>query len=460
MKKVLLLSLLALSFIISWSACNEPTSLGADFIEDNEFLDAVYADTFTLRIQTTQLDTFPAVSKSNYLLGALNDETFGFASAGIFSDILLGANDVSFGANPVLDSIVLTLKYDNILFGDSTVPSQIRVYELEEELSDTIGYFSNKSFAYKADPIGEVQQIFYDYIDSINLIYYTRARDGGDSLYVFKAPPHLRIRLNDEIGERFLQESQQDTLRASTFSDIFKGIYIEADAANRAMASFNMRSNISKISLFYANDSTKGNIYEFPINETATVSSFYQVEYGNSIVGNQIQSPYPNSQEYIYMQSLDGLGFKLDAPFFTTKEAQKFLLNKIELEMTMLSQDGVNYTNDTRPRRLVMSSYLTDSLLYDTENFLSNTTLDTIDASTGDIVQVKFNTATGYRNSINGYYQGLLDGRFIDGDTAINRSTLLFMNLQDFTGYRAVFGGPEHPEYPMRLKAIYTPIND
>ncbi len=460
MKKIIFLGLLGLSLTFTWSACNEPTTLGADFIEDNEFLNAVFTDTFTLNVQTIQLDTFLAVTKSNYLLGALNDETFGHASAGIYSDVLLGANDVTFGKNPVLDSIVLTLRYDNVLFGDTTSLNSIYVYELNEEINDTINYYTKQTFDYQPTPLGELQNIGYNYLDSVQLSYYTTTDDGRDSSYFTKTPPHLRIPLDNELGERILQKAAEDTLRIDGFNDLFKGFYVQPDPENKTMVSFNMRSSFSQITLYYANDSTKGNIYNFRIDATTPVVSNYQIDYGTSIVGNQLNAAYPNSQEYIYMQSLDGLGFQVDAPFFKTHNSEKYLLNKVELEMTLLPQEGVMYSDDTQPDGLVMSSYLTDSLVYDIERFNSNTTLDTLSATVGDLLQIKFNTATAYRTSINGYYQGLIDGTFVDGENSTNRNTLFFMNLQDFTGYRAVFGGPKHPDYPMRLKAIYTPIND
>jgi hypothetical protein len=102
--------------------------------------------------------------------------------------IRLPENNLNFSAVK-LDSIVLTLKYQNktAFYGNTATTQTIKVYELSNSLYIDSVYYSNARPAYYPQEIGSWTGKF-NLNDSITLQHGSKTR---------KLPPHLRIRITD-----------------------------------------------------------------------------------------------------------------------------------------------------------------------------------------------------------------------------------------------------------------------
>ncbi len=451
-------------------ACNDATVIGTEFIDDEEYL-YVEEDTFALRLHTLNIDTLKTNSADrSFLLGALNDSIFGKATAGFYTQLMLSADDISFGVNPQLDSVVLTFNYSNLLYGDPTASTSINVYELTEPMSSEVNYPLSQTFAVNETPIGTKADFVHNLTAGVPIKQYIDEIDGVDSIAIVEAEPHLRIRLNDDFGQKILDQNGTANLQIANFNDFFKGIYVEADPESEVMVALNVYDPLnrrpysarSRLSLYYRNDSTRGEVLHLRVNDTTAIAANYNVDYSNSAVGQALQNPYPNSQEYFYVQSVGALGVTLDIPNLGKLGKEEVIINKVELEMTLLEKYNERYSNATYPPNIILRTQENGSDVLDNRHFYLSASTDSI-LREGENLKLlyRFNyTGSSYIESINSYFQGRLDGLLTDGTTFDNQNSLLFPHPLSDTGYRGVFGGPDHPDHPMTLRILYTPVTD
>jgi len=297
--------------------------------------------------------------------------------------------------------------------------------------------------------------------DSILLTYLTTATDGQDSLRTLMVEPHLRIRLKDEFGQRILDQGGTSSLEVDNFTNYLKGLLIKSDKDNESMANFNLQTGRSRVSFYYSNDEQNGNFFSLTINDTTAIVSNYQTDFSGSAIEAQMQNPAPNSQELMYLQSVNSTGVKLEFPFLEELGKENTVINKVELLVTMFDlEDTTTTSTNSLPPQLILFTINNDSASYDLSHTYLTTDIDTLEGENGRLYQFTFGVSN-FDGSLSTYFQALLDEKFVDnGLDASNRSTVMFVRPSTSTGYRAVIAGPEHPDYPMKMKVLYTPLTE
>ena len=79
-------------------------------------------------------DTLSTTNTTANLIGEVHDPVFGDCRASTYAQFNLTGSSVNFGANPVVDSIVLTLQLASY-YGDTNSRVGLRVYQLTEPLT-------------------------------------------------------------------------------------------------------------------------------------------------------------------------------------------------------------------------------------------------------------------------------------------------------------------------------------
>ena len=134
-KPVVFTAFLLLLYILTHltSCKKDPYTLGLSLLPPTDTLTVKTSDTATIIAYSVIQDSIRSDKTTTNMLGSLYDPVFGLTTASFCTQFLLSSEGTDFGINPVLDSVVLMLKY-NSLYGDSNALQRVRVYELDEDI--------------------------------------------------------------------------------------------------------------------------------------------------------------------------------------------------------------------------------------------------------------------------------------------------------------------------------------
>ncbi|MCL2435905.1 MAG: DUF4270 domain-containing protein [Lentimicrobiaceae bacterium] len=330
-----ILLLLLTTLLVSHGCRKEPSSIGLNLRDRDNLLNATFTDTTTLTAYSvvySDSDTMNTTNLRSSYLGYVKDPVFGTTTACIYAQFIPSSTVVNFGASRELDSIVLILRYSGGWYGDTLNPIRIKVYELEESLSTSTTYNKNSSVAYSSEEI--------TYYPNIHMRFAPNTRIRIDSLLA----PHIRIRLKNELGNRFLADSS--TMRS------FKGLYICAEAFqnNGSLVNFALTDPLTSIQLYYKNDSTS-NQFKLTVPTTAVRFNTYQHDHkmGNTEFVNQvIYKDTLLGEKKLYAQGFGGVQTKITFPHLKALREKKMVVNKAELVITNIGEDLSVYPPPTR----------------------------------------------------------------------------------------------------------------
>ncbi|MFN5324101.1 MAG: DUF4270 domain-containing protein [Bacteroidota bacterium] len=332
--KHFLQGILSLLFILSISltSCTEPDSIGVELLKDDE-PGVFYTDTFTLDCKSIREDSLRTdeFSAAFNLAGSYTDTEFGLTVAGFYSEIRLPNNssNFSFGSDPALDSVVLTLAYADY-YGDTTSPMNFRVFETDDKMFLDTVYFSN-------DTLNLKRSIFSGQVN-------IRPKD---SVVVngVKRAPHLRLKLDQTFGNDLLTAPSSSLSNNSAFIDFFNGIYVTADAAtNGSISSFNLLASLSKLTFYYKNGSdTTSRTADFEINSGCSRYNRFYHDYSLGLMGGAFPIA---GQSRIYIQSMSGTKARIKIPNLSSLSMDgPVAINKAELVIPVIENGSLKNHN-------------------------------------------------------------------------------------------------------------------
>ncbi|MDB5284948.1 MAG: hypothetical protein JWO06_4023, partial [Bacteroidota bacterium] len=243
--------------LFSLQACKQPLIGDKTLLNKNDSLN-VAKDTLVLQVATLFEKPLITSGASQGLLGSLYDPNFGTTYCSLYAHFELTSSNISFGIGPVLDSAVFSLAY-NGQYGLCKVPVDVSLYEMNQDMYDSLTYYSNTSFQVKTPPIGQLHSFVPDLIDSVPV--------QGGSL-----PAELRIRLTDAFGNRILHADSLNVLSSNqSFLSYFKGIYLttNSNTVGNGLLALNLPSSLSGITLYYHNGDGIPLTYYIPISGAA-----------------------------------------------------------------------------------------------------------------------------------------------------------------------------------------------
>lgn len=335
MKRFANLILLLLMFLIYLSGCIESSVIGDDIIKGDE-ISVEFSDTSTIVAKSLRNDSIKVypVTKESFLLGQLENNIVGKSNADIYCDFVTLGSAPEFGST--YDSIVMTVFFDTLLnHGIKDGNFEFEVYELAESLveTETDTLYSNNTFEYNPIKIGQGGFI-PSFVDSISVI-----EPGDDTIKFAEA---VRIRLDDELGNRFFQDTvalKNDTL----FKQMFKGIYIKATSNAKAIVGFARENTIgnysTKIELYSSKDSE---LSKSIFNLDNVVSNFYHDYTGAEVV--DFFDSADKGQDFLYIQGLEGIKIDLEIKnldFLKNADGTFKNINKAELVLYALMDEDV-----------------------------------------------------------------------------------------------------------------------
>ena len=291
--------LISLSFIAFTLSCEEDyTEIGTDVI-NNQNISIDYqhypAKTYNKRITPFQSNNLPSS-----LLGYYYDPNFGGTKAHFLSQIAPQNFSSSFGNNPVLDSVFLTIPYYSktdgetytldSLYGNDPIKLSVfknnfflRNFDPGSDLDDFQAYYSNGALSASEvlNPADLKAQLLYAsdlFAPSNSPINLEEINEDGETFVSETLAPSLRIRLDnsDIIPQDFWEtlifekEGEDELSSASNFFNYFRGLYFEVEPVNPSLGSMvqlNFSSANAHVKIHYSFESDPDENGDTTINQ-------------------------------------------------------------------------------------------------------------------------------------------------------------------------------------------------
>lgn len=443
-------------------SCNEYTLLGDNLtggVGDNP---PAETDTFTVRTNNILIDQDSVYSTvtTNVTSGVITaDPIFGKTITNVYMQLgLVTAGSGFTGPDPVLDSVVLSLRYAGY-YGDSMGAQTYTVYKINDpSFSDTsLKYYIHQKFDIEeASPLGTATVTPESIEDSV-------------SVYGTKEPPQLRIRLNDEFGKALLSQTSGGALaNDSAFHRWLNGVALIPDSTlpdRKSLIYFELNNEFTGLTLFYHNSSEDSLMAYFPFKvNTGVWSNYIYHDFTGTPVEEALQNNSPDDS-LIYLQSKSGLYTNIEIPYL--ESFPPALINKAELVITQ-TYDASN-TAFAPPYELFLWQYKDaekDSLGYVidvgavTQAFYGTrfTNLAYFGGLENSVTNNEGKKVVEYRFNITRFMQHLITPRsYGETNYGFRLGILDPLNRGRNVG-RVVSGGGTHSQYRMKLHVIYTKI--
>lgn len=335
-----LLLIFTLAITLLGYSCNDPITIGIPTQND---LDIVYTDSFTVDTKTIEgeiTSTYDlGVNYSTYLVGSLDNTTFGKSNSDIYVEIDFAGSLPDF-TDAVLDSAVFIVEYaEDGFYGDTLATYDFEIRRMLEIMDgDTI--FSNQTWAVDPAVIGS-RSLIPSRTDSI--VIANHLAEGED----VKLGPQLRIPMTMEFGEEIINADSENYTSSETLIEFINGFNISATPSSSSMIGLDFSdvsnfTGINKLRIYYTTPDTT-EVFDFSF-KSRTASTFVHDTQG-AVMENYLSDENYNNDDFVFFQGMSGVEAQLDFP--TVEELRGKIINKAELTYYSISDPNeTNIIND------------------------------------------------------------------------------------------------------------------
>jgi hypothetical protein len=217
--------------LLSLFACDNPNDLGATY--NGDLINTAFTESEPITAATVLVkDSIVAKNKGNLLAGIFTNEKFGTTTATTYLE--MGPSGGSFPANSSLDSVVLALDYDEA-YGDTTTNYTVEVRELTKAFEADKTYYTNNNnqLTYAAGTLGTAT-----FIPRPKHTISKEITNNQGTKVTVKGSVPLRIKLNNELGQRIMSLPTATLSNPAEFAKVFKGIALVPGANTKAALGF------------------------------------------------------------------------------------------------------------------------------------------------------------------------------------------------------------------------------
>ncbi len=317
---LLITSLIGLFFL---EACQKPEATdGAEFLPDEDMLNAFQTDTFQLAVKTTFEEDVTTDELSLSLVGYQSDPVFGETFCKAYTQFRLSALTPEFPSNMEIDSVVLALAYNSAYYG---TPGQqyFSIHTLAEALIKDSTYLASREVAVNSD------DIVLDGHQLIKIDTKNPAVVGGDTTV-----PQLRIPLDIAFGEMLTHPADASVLDTQdSFLEYFKGLSIESRGRYDAVMRYDLIDPTTKITIYYRDLSgtlPDTMLYDFVVNTDCARYNGFKHRYTTAPLSAVVNGPVDGSEAF-YVQSGGGLKSIISLPTIMDLKKGNRVINRAEL---------------------------------------------------------------------------------------------------------------------------------
>jgi len=440
--------ILLLATSVSLNSCDEASVVGLDVQPSTDLLNVKYIDTVSLITQTVKEDSLKTdesiLDRESALLGKYIDPIFGTTSSSIYTGIKLSTtiSTASFGTNPIIDSVVMTLVYDTAHYGKRERKMQtVEVYQLTENIPIDAIYFSNNTLSKSTLPLA-TQNFIPKPKDSV-------------LVYSKKEKPQLRIRLDSNFGQTILNNQASGNLANNTaVQNFIKGFYITTENSilispeDGNILHFNTSDAQTKVTVYYRNNAADSLKYDFALNGVARFINFKHDYAGTNMdpdLASQLTAATFSQNSTVFIQSLAGVKVKVKMPYIKRlNDSGAVAINKAELVIKVNTNSLYKLDSFATPKKIVLFGINDDGTTYqlpdafEGENYYGST----------------YNATTKeYRFNIARYIQQVLSGE------KNNNGIYMLASAGAVNANRVVIGGGAAGANQIKLNITYTKLH-
>lgn len=444
---LIVLSVLAITII---NSCSKSSSIGSELVEQDQ-ADVVTVDTFTIAANVTDIDSIRTYGPNDgqqlnsFLLGRYVDPVFGRVEAEIFTQVSLDELTPQFVDKMVtIDSVVLSLVYDTTkIYGNlNAMPQKLEVYTMNESLDRGAEYYSNQTFGFNNTPIGEFEFI-PNPTDSVTYVDYLRGVP--DTVTTTNI---VRVPLSRFFGGFLVNDlTSTDYQNSDNFAVKLPGIHLRIAEDTEAMMGFLLTSEFSRINLYYTDEDGIAREYRYPFLFPTPKMNRYVNDHSGKEIVEFFDSP-EKADSLIFIQGMAGVNTEIDIPY--ASNLSDVIINEAILEFFIASD---NTTNSYPPidRLFFANRDENGNFIFIDDLAFAITPLQNLNLFGGSPIVDEQLSIQKYRMNITAHFQNVLEG-IVDSKMSV------FPQLSRERADRVVIYGPNHPQYPMRLRVSYTKI--
>ena len=438
-------ALMMVSLLAIFASCRKsPETIGNNLISDNNYIDAFHTDTVEIICHSFFEDSVKTKNVSYALLGATKDPIFGTSEAGFYTQFRISLAGQNFGANPVMDSLVLQLCVANY-YGDTTVLQTAHVYTLTDTLSSETTYVSFSEVAHDAVDQANGHQFRPRPKTSTNII-------GTDTI----KHAIIRIPLSDELGEYLMNLDTTSYTQPDYFKKDFMGLYVTCDPVSQpgAISLINLTDNTyTLLQLYYhaADTPEKPMRYDYYVTTSDVYFNHIDHDYtqgSNEFVDQLINGNMAAGQETVYLQTMGGVRTRILFPNLVhwgdTLEEEHIVINEAKLILPVA--EGSLDSTFRAPSTLVLVGFNADSSTYLLPDYYEG------NAYFGGSYN---STQKAYTFRVSEYMQSIISGK------KDNFGISLGINGASYNAQRLLINGPEsQAEKKMHLEVTYSIVKE
>lgn len=386
-----LIPFLVVGMVVLNSCEGELDNLGSQLLEGNsaDGYDKAYS-LVAYNINNGDVIRADATKLDSVRIGAFDEPVFGQQKVSYITQLRLNTYDPDFGTNPVVDSVVLTLKprfasdsvttttIEDYIYPEGSVAAKkiVNTYPVSKygkyklagqktkftikvnEVSDFLGGTTDSLSSNKAVALGaEIGSKAFD--GTVNSVVITKDSDASD---IVNRATSLRISLDkDFFQNKIIAKKGDQVLKdAASFIRYFKGLSISVAEQDGYL--FSMAPNDAGVIIYYKNDvaATDGTVTrtkaELPLNLGSGNVHLSSISYNRSASYNTAMSPVgsPKDQQgdaLLYAQGMGGASVGLKIPAATIVQLKNMYKNdKIGIVSAKIRvyNDDVTWNNNYR----------------------------------------------------------------------------------------------------------------
>ena len=432
-----------LFFAVTIVSCGTDTDAG-EFVVGSDYLalnnKVIMIDTVTVDMSTINFDSLVTSSQQRILIGNYDDPIFGKVKSNSYFQVAPNTYSLNTGGsdtetvNYVFDSIVMTLKYDNYYYGDTTKVQTFDIHRLTQKVKPNVddqSFYNNSTLSYNDESIGSIS-------------YKPRPIE-KDS---------ITIKMDDTFGNTLFQKmKKREVTDFDSFTEYLKGLVLVSSTSNSSSV-IGFNSSTSKVRLYYSKSpkdvEDESYIVEFTITDVAKQFNSISLDKTGTLLQNlpvsnsRLSSSLTNKQGFI--QSGTGVACRIDFPNI---RQLKYISEKGAIVDAQLLLKPVNNSySEQYPLEDSLRVYVADNL-----NRISANLLNSAGSTVYGLLNKKsdeFNENIGYTIQIGGFLQKEM---WKQSDS--KSSLILTLPGISKSVNRIVLGDQKHASNKIQLKVYY-----
>lgn len=303
--------------------CTKPqTDIGLGLQPNAELLDVSVVDTLTLTLHTVREDSLETSELSTGLVGRVFVPRFGWVEAALATQLRLSAPDVSFGTQPVADSLFLQIRWTGDVYGQP-LPQQFSVQPLANGLDIDSAYYSNQWPATTGEEWVMAGSGPWNIEPNADLVV------GDDTL-----SPQLRLPLSVGVGQTLLELDTATFDDNASWTEYLPGILVRHAGGGHGIGALDISSGLSVMRLHYHNE-TDTTFYDFLISPLSARINVFSHHWMGELAQLQVGLDSLEGRDKAFVLSASGCKTRLRIPHLAS------LKDSLEGDLTVLKAELV-----------------------------------------------------------------------------------------------------------------------